>query len=294
MAANLIQQQQQQSNGSGSEAQSGLGQSASNSNCGNNNNNSDSLDNSTNSQSLLAADGGNQKLNFIKYHQFQSPQADKSLTIPKNMQPVPNFKNEIAPDLSQPANQQQPKLEKECENLKEKIDKFEERIEALNKLLVRSKESRLNNKVNEIQEELCQKRFDLLVAQIHLSAVRSQLQLFEYNYRPHNQQQLTNLLATAAAAASGDVGGADFSADLANQGANPSSGSGSLSRKTSSNANSAQQQQQQQMQLHSGLMPTGGSNNNSSMNLSQQLGYRNKWIKAFKSLKESPSSSSSR
>lgn len=192
---------------------------------------------------------------------------------------MPTFKNEIAPDLSQPPAQQQPQLEKECENLKEKIEKFEERIESLSKLLFRSKESRLNNKVNELQEELSQKRFELLVAQIHLSAVRSQLQLFEYNYRPLNYHP--NLLATAAAVASIQPNGDGDEMQLLNGGQLGGTGSGNpLSRKTSSNNNNN----------NNNASSTGSSNSNQQINASQQpIGYRSKWIKAFKSLKESPS-----
>lgn len=162
---------------------------------------------------------------------------------------MPKFKNEIAPDLSQPPSQQQPQLEKDRESLEEKIGKFEERIESLCKLLTRSSESRLYNKVNELQEELCQKRYELLVAQIHLSAVKSQLQLFEYNYRPNNlilQQQHNQPHYFHHLSKTGEL---------------------------------------------SGLCPSGaelaaapGSN---AVN-QPPIGYRNKWIKAFKSLKETP------
>ena len=187
---------------------------------------------------------------------------------------MPTFKNEIAHDLSQPPTQQQPQLEKDRESLEEKIEKFEERIESLNKLLIRSSESRLTNKVNELQEELCQKRFDLYVAQIHLSAVRSQLQLFEYNYRPTNLATFSQSTLSLLAQAHGKGGGQDAIQPgdlsgvpgLAGVGGVGGSSSNSLSRKTSS-----------------GL---GGSGHH------QAVGYRNKWIKAFKSLKETPSTPS--
>lgn len=146
--------------------------------------------------------------------------------------------------MSQPPAQQQPQLETDRADLEEKIEKFEERCEALAKLLASKSEARLHNKVNELQEELCQRRFDLHVAQIHLSAVRSQLQLFEYNYRP-------------AGAAHLELG---VAGELQQQ-------LSSLSRKTSSNSGFGQ---------HPTAMP---------------IGYRNKWIKAFKSLKETPNSS---
>ena len=43
--------------------------------------------------------------------------------------------------------------------------------------LFRSLESQLFNKANELQEDISLKRFDLRVAQIHLSAVRAQVSL---------------------------------------------------------------------------------------------------------------------
>lgn len=177
---------------------------------------------------------------------------------------MPTFKNEIAPDLSQPPAQQKPQLETDRESLEEKIEKIEERIETLAKLLARSSESRLHNKVNELQEELCQKRFDLHVAQIHLSAVRSQLQLFEYNYRPG----VGSIAGAVSKGLISSVVGQDMSVVVGGSGlvgdslnSHATNSSSSLSRKTSS-----------------GLSH-------------QPIGYRNKWIKAFKSLKESPSPS---
>lgn len=173
---------------------------------------------------------------------------------------MPTFKNELAPDLSEPPAQQQPQLEKDREELEEKIERFEERCEALAKLLAKSSESRLTNKVNELQEELCQKRFELHVAHIHLAAVKSQLQLFEYNYRPTNfgASTLSLLAGKLEAAASSQM------EQLSSQ-VSSSTLQQSLARKSS---------------------------NNSGQSHHQPLGYRNKWIKAFKSLKETPSSSS--
>lgn len=188
--------------------------------------------------------------------------------LPDEQQMVPTFKNEIAPDLSQPPAQQKPQLEMDRENLEEKIEKIEERIESLAKLLARSSESRLHNKVNELQEELCQKRFDLHVAQIHLSAVRSQLQLFEYNYRAglSSQVGVVGSVVSKGLIGSGQdlgvVGGPLVGCESLNSHASNSSSS-TLSRKSSSGLGH------------------------------QPIGYRNKWIKAFKSLKESPSPSQS-
>lgn len=204
---------------------------------------------------------------------------------------MPTFKNEIAPDLSQAAisasgmavdvslQQQQPQLEKSRESLEERIERLEERIESLTKALNRSNESRLHNKVNELQEELCQRRFELYVAQLHLSAVRSQLQLFEYNFRPASVV-IAGAAAAAAAAAvatSGsndpiDVQGVDFDPTMLPGSAGALAGGSSMASSTTSLGS----------QSHSRKSPIG----------STPLGYRNKWLKALKSLRETPSQQS--
>lgn len=182
---------------------------------------------------------------------------------------MPVFKHEIAPDPGQPLEFQTQKpqvLDQDRESLEEKIEKFEEKLESLTKLLARSSESRLHNKVNEIQEEICQRRYELYVAQIHLSAVRAQLQLFEYNFRP--RQAAANLagLTKAGAIVSGGggggesiLGGSSISSGLIGP---PSGGPDSIAGSPSA-----------------GNAGTGG--------------YKNKWIKAFKSLRDTSSSTPS-
>ena len=178
--------------------------------------------------------------------------------------------------------------------LEEKIEKMEERIEQVAKVLQRSSETKMHNKVNELQEDLCTKKFDLLVAQIHLSAVRSQLQLFEYNFRPAG--------AFCGPDASGQVaGGADLltlspgsagpgalmegGASAAGLLANGSSGSGGAGQLGAG----AQQQPLAADQIGLGARRSPST----TSSFAASLGYRHKWIKAFKSLKETPSSSSS-
>lgn len=190
---------------------------------------------------------------------------------------VPTFKNQIAPDPSQPPAQQQPQLEKDRAELEERIERFEERIESLGKLLQRSQEARNHNKVNELQEELSQRKFDLYVAQVHLSAVRSQLQLFEYNFRPAvlvaDGSQLDLSLADSSAgpqlaSAGGQLVGSGAGGQLGPGGVMVGAGGvggGQSSRRSPSGASTAT------------LSAT-------------PLGYRHKWIKAFKSLKETPGS----
>lgn len=199
---------------------------------------------------------------------------------------MPTFKNEIAPDFSQPPDQQQPKLEKDRESLEEKIEKFEERIESLNKLLVRSSESKLHNKVNELQEELCQRKFDLYVAQIHLSAVRSQLQLFEYNFRPISSIMASNSATDHYHHHHNQAGGANMADETRRSPQSVGSGGGASGLVSGVGGpgpgvggnNSS-----------SGLTGGVGSNTSGPSLIVAPLGYRHKWIKAFKSLKETPS-----
>jgi len=181
---------------------------------------------------------------------------------------------------------QQPHLDRDRAALEDKIEKFEERIEQLSKVLQRSTESGLRNKVKEVQEELCQRKFDLLVAQIHLSAVRSQLQLFEYNFRPTSAQLEAQMnaekLMSPAGSGGGGAGGelpngsmGTFSS-LATGTSGASSGQGGVGATTDGS-------------------PFGTRRSpSSSGGLAASLGYRHRWIKAFKSLKETPGQQASR
>lgn len=188
---------------------------------------------------------------------------------------MPIFKHEIAPIPGQPLELQTKKpqiLDKDREDLEEKIEKIEEKLESLGKMLIRSSESRLHNKVNEIQEEICQRQYDLNVAQIHLSAVRAQLQLFEYNFRP---RQAASNLASSLGLGSGS--GVQFANSANIQGSDQMIGAGgSISSSAATGASGSESLAnaigQSASGSSSGTNPTGG-------------GYKNKWIKAFKSLK---------
>lgn len=184
--------------------------------------------------------------------------------------------------------QQQPQLEKSRETLEERIERLEERIESMSKLLARSSESRLHNKVNELQEELCQRRFELYVAQLHLSAVRSQLQLFEYNFRPASVM-IAGAAAAAAAINQSSGGGPsavanhcqqqdDHDGHLMHQLAEQS---GTAVHTAAPGAATATAQSASSLSLSA----TGVSRRSPTFG-SAPLGYRNKWLKAFKSLRE--------
>ncbi|XP_064476950.1 uncharacterized protein LOC135390906 isoform X2 [Ornithodoros turicata] len=69
-------------------------------------------------------------------------------------------------------------LKQDMAQLESQIRQLQEALDSLIRLQQRSLESSLYNKANELQEDISMKRFDLHVAQIHLSAVRAQFDLF--------------------------------------------------------------------------------------------------------------------
>ncbi|XP_068214896.1 proto-oncogene vav isoform X6 [Palaemon carinicauda] len=69
-------------------------------------------------------------------------------------------------------------LKKESADLERQIAQLQDSQETLLRIQQRNIEANLFNKVNEIQEDVSLKRFDLRVAQVHLSAVKAQKELF--------------------------------------------------------------------------------------------------------------------
>ncbi|KAF5281601.1 hypothetical protein FQR65_LT02921 [Abscondita terminalis] len=69
-------------------------------------------------------------------------------------------------------------LRKESADLDAQIRQIQDSLETLLRIQQRSLESALFNKVNELQEDISMKRFDVRVAQMHLSAINSQKELF--------------------------------------------------------------------------------------------------------------------
>ncbi|XP_057670494.1 uncharacterized protein LOC130902399 isoform X7 [Diorhabda carinulata] len=69
-------------------------------------------------------------------------------------------------------------LKKEALDLDVQIRQIQDSIDTLLRMQQKSVESSLYNKANELQEDISMKRFDLRVAQIHLSAINSQKELF--------------------------------------------------------------------------------------------------------------------
>ncbi|XP_044736642.1 uncharacterized protein LOC123298621 [Chrysoperla carnea] len=69
-------------------------------------------------------------------------------------------------------------LRKEQQDLETQIKQIQDSLDALIRVKQRSLESQLFNKVNELEEDISAKRFDLHVAQIHLRAIQFQKELF--------------------------------------------------------------------------------------------------------------------
>lgn len=69
-------------------------------------------------------------------------------------------------------------LAKEAADLDAQIRQIQEALDTLLRIQQRSLEASLFNKANEIQEDISMKRFDLRVAQIHLSAINAQVSYY--------------------------------------------------------------------------------------------------------------------
>ncbi|XP_018568029.1 uncharacterized protein LOC108908470 [Anoplophora glabripennis] len=69
-------------------------------------------------------------------------------------------------------------LRKEAQDLDAQIRQIQDALDTLLRIQQRSVEASLYNKANELQEDISMKRFDLRVAQLHLSAINRQKELF--------------------------------------------------------------------------------------------------------------------
>ncbi|CAG9860266.1 unnamed protein product [Phyllotreta striolata] len=69
-------------------------------------------------------------------------------------------------------------LQREAQDLEIQIRQIQDAIETLLRIQQKSVEASLYNKTNELQEDISMKRFDLSVAQLHLSAINAQKELF--------------------------------------------------------------------------------------------------------------------
>jgi hypothetical protein len=114
-----------------------------------------------------------QAVSLMRIHTYTSPSLmDDTHGVNNNNNTL--LQNEVIVDR----NAIQPKVETlkaDIRDLEGKMRKLEESIDNLSKLQVRSLESNLFNKANEIQEDLALKKFDLHVGSLHLAALKSQV-----------------------------------------------------------------------------------------------------------------------
>ncbi|RZF34440.1 hypothetical protein LSTR_LSTR012191, partial [Laodelphax striatellus] len=92
----------------------------------------------------------------------------------------PPLKNELVIDRLASINvrQKYDSLRAEANELETQIKQLQDALDSMQRIQQRSLESQVFNKVNELQRNISMKRFDLKTAQIHLSAVKAQKELF--------------------------------------------------------------------------------------------------------------------
>ncbi|XP_037956778.1 uncharacterized protein LOC119686298 [Teleopsis dalmanni] len=89
-------------------------------------------------------------------------------------------------------------LKREAIDLEMQIRQLQDSIEVLNRTQSRGIEGQLYNKVNELQEDLSMKKFDLRAKQIHLAAIRAQKDLFVSKVDPGSPRVERKLPAASA------------------------------------------------------------------------------------------------
>ncbi|XP_040569919.1 uncharacterized protein Stacl isoform X5 [Lepeophtheirus salmonis] len=181
-------------------------------------------------------------MTITKHLYFSPPQ----VTV-DHPQPIPLiFRDEIHVDrVSQSSIRNRfENLRKESFELDSQTRQLNDALETLVRIQARSLENQLYNKVNELQEDISLKRFDLRIANLHLAAIQSQKELFATKC-----ETSMSGLGTPPSSASGSTAAVN-SADLLLRERKLSSSSGGT---------------------------TGGASG----------GMKNKWVKAFKSIKGS-------
>ncbi|XP_023227912.1 uncharacterized protein LOC111628370 [Centruroides sculpturatus] len=140
----------------------------------------------------------------LKTHLFMAPRAENE-SGQVTPDPMLMLRNELVVEriahLSLPNRSQS--LRQDVSNLESQIRQLQEAVDSLTRLQQRSLESNLYNKSNELQEDISMKRFDLQVANIHLAAVRAQLELVaskEGNHSDENQHNRDRKTSTSSTA----------------------------------------------------------------------------------------------
>nr|NP_001260998.2 Stac-like, isoform R [Drosophila melanogaster]AGB93530.2 Stac-like, isoform R [Drosophila melanogaster] len=131
---------------------------------------------------------------------FASPQAEVGEEAGDHNEMTPCLRNELVFDRHSTLSQRSAleSLKREAIELELQIRQLQDSIEALNRTQTRGIEGQLYNKVNELQEDLSMKKFDLRAKQIHLAAIRAQKDLFVSKVEPTSPRNERKFSAATA------------------------------------------------------------------------------------------------
>ncbi|KAH8400824.1 hypothetical protein KR009_001207 [Drosophila setifemur] len=131
---------------------------------------------------------------------FAPPQGEPGEEAADHNEMTPILRNELVFDRHSTLSQRSAleSLKREAIELELQIRQLQDSIDALNRTQVRGIEGQLYNKVNELQEDLSMKKFDLRAKQIHLAAIRSQKDLFVSKVEPTSPRNERKFSAATA------------------------------------------------------------------------------------------------
>ncbi|KAH8275590.1 hypothetical protein KR026_011333 [Drosophila bipectinata] len=131
---------------------------------------------------------------------FAPPQGEPGDEAGDHNEMTPVLRNELVFDRHSTLSQRSAldSLKREAIELELQIRQLQDSIDALNRTQTRGIEGQLYNKVNELQEDLSMKKFDLRAKQIHLAAIRAQKDLFVSKVEPTSPRNERKFSAATA------------------------------------------------------------------------------------------------
>ncbi|KAH8336871.1 hypothetical protein KR059_006429 [Drosophila kikkawai] len=146
---------------------------------------------------LLAQPSQAQK---VPRRMFAPPQGEPGDEAGDHNEMTPCLRNELVFDRHSTLSQRSAleSLKREAIELELQIRQLQDSIDALNRTQTRGIEGQLYNKVNELQEDLSMKKFDLRAKQIHLAAIRAQKDLFVSKVEPTSPRNERKFSAATA------------------------------------------------------------------------------------------------
>ncbi|KAH8253665.1 hypothetical protein KR032_006396 [Drosophila birchii] len=131
---------------------------------------------------------------------FAPPQGEPGDEAGDHNEMTPCLRNELVFDRHSTLSQRSAleSLKREAIELELQIRQLQDSIDALNRTQARGIEGQLYNKVNELQEDLSMKKFDLRAKQIHLAAIRAQKDLFVSKVEPTSPRNERKFSAATA------------------------------------------------------------------------------------------------